>query len=142
MEIRFGGPSGLQKSTSTSKKKPKGSTAFKETLSSSESPAESTPLSNTAPVLEPSMFVETQEISDALKEKKRAAQKGGEILNQLKTWQKNLLLGTLSIKDVQKLEALLTSLEKSGSFQDPQLSALMEDIKLRTAVELAKFERG
>lgn len=142
MEIHFGGPSGLQKTSSTSKKKSKNAAAFKDTLSSGKAASESAPLSDSAPVLEPSMFVETQETSDALKEKKRAAQKGGELLNHLKTWQKNLLLGTLSKDDFQKLEALLLSLEKSESFQNPQLNALMEDIKLRTAVELAKFERG
>lgn len=79
-----------------------------------------------------------QEISDTDVNRKKLVRRGQEILDELDNLRRGLLLGTLSpaiLRDInQKISA------KRQEFSDPKLTAILDEIELRAAVELAKLE--
>lgn len=71
-------------------------------------------------------------------QKKKMLQRGSNLLDSLESLRQQLLMGVVS-------PSLLTDLNRQLSVQkqnisDPQLLALIEDIELRAAVELAKLQ--
>ena len=70
----------------------------------------------------------------------RAKQRGESILDQLEEIRLGLLLGVIPMAKLEGLAQLVRA--KREQFQDPELQAILDEIELRRAVELAKFSRS
>jgi len=69
----------------------------------------------------------------------RARQRGEDLLDRLDELQLGLLSGRLSRAAIERL-ALMAKARRGGA-RDPRLAAILDEIELRAAVELAKFGR-
>ena len=78
-----------------------------------------------------------QEISDQPEDKRRALQRGEEILDRLDDIRMGLLLGGIPRDRLKQLLDLVE--QRRNSFRDPRLGELLDDIELRAKVELAKL---
>ena len=79
-----------------------------------------------------------QEISEKDVYKRKMVQHGHSMLDSLDKLRRQILMGTVPPHLLHDIARQL-SIQKQG-VADPQLLAIMEDIELRTAVELAKLE--
>ena len=79
-----------------------------------------------------------QEISDIDVNRKKLVRRGQEILDELDNLRRGLLLGTLSPAVLRDINQKL--INKRQEFNDPKLAAILDEIELRAAVELAKLE--
>ena len=80
-----------------------------------------------------------QEIPDALAGRRRAVQRGEALLDRLEDVRLALLTGVLPRERLEQL-ALLARTSR-GDLTDPRLSAVLDEIDLRVAVELAKLDQ-
>ena len=79
-----------------------------------------------------------QEISEEEAQRRRLVQQGTELVDVLERLRRQLLMGTMPASLLRDLSRRL-SLHRQQT-TDPGLNALMDDIELRAAVELAKLE--
>lgn len=79
-----------------------------------------------------------QEVDSADYERRRAFKKGRLTLDALSQLRDGLLMGTLPVATIEKLERVVA--EERGTATDPALNAILDEIELRAAVELAKLE--
>ncbi len=70
--------------------------------------------------------------------RRRSAQRGHDLLDGLDRLKAALLMGRVSTHDLTAIAGRLA--ERAGSSGDPRLDALVADIELRAAVEVAKLE--
>jgi hypothetical protein len=82
-----------------------------------------------------------QEAPDATRgrAKQRARQRGGLMLDHLDEIRMGLLLGTVPMAKLEQLAQLVRV--KREQIDDPKLLAILDEIELRAAVELAKLSR-
>ncbi|HYM32835.1 MAG TPA: flagellar assembly protein FliX [Candidatus Cybelea sp.] len=78
-----------------------------------------------------------QEVTDATQSRRRAVKRGNDLLDRLDEIRHGLLLGTISASELVQLARTLR--EQRGGIDDPRLIAVLDDIELRAAVELAKL---
>jgi hypothetical protein len=78
-----------------------------------------------------------QESGDAMEGRRRNQQRAQTILEKLEELRMGLLTGTLSEQQLRQLEHLIT--QQRATVDDPALNALLDDIEIRAAVELAKY---
>lgn len=78
-----------------------------------------------------------QEVPDASNGRSRGLQRGADMLDILDQIRHGLLLGQISTERLQQLSRAVRERQKNTT--DPRLSALLGEIELRAAVELAKF---
>ena len=72
-------------------------------------------------------------------ETRRAVQRHAEdVLDELDELRHGLLVGTLSRSQLRRLKSLITA--RRASVDDPRLAEILDEIELRAAVELAKYE--
>ena len=79
-----------------------------------------------------------QEVSDEEVRRKQLIQQGHNLLDKLEDLRRQLLMGTLPLHTLRNLEREL-SVQRMGT-SDPRLTAIMDDIEIRAALELAKIE--
>jgi hypothetical protein len=80
-----------------------------------------------------------QEVGDeAAGRRRRAAARGSALLDRLDEIRVGLLSGSLPRTQLEQLRQLAR--EQSEAGDDPRLAAIIDDIELRVAVELAKLE--
>lgn len=79
-----------------------------------------------------------QEISGEDVRRRKLAQQGKNMLDELENLRRDLLIGAIPGERLQGLARQL-SIQKQ-QVADPRLAALIDDIELRVAVELAKLE--
>ncbi len=80
-----------------------------------------------------------QEVPDSLTGEARARQRGEDLLDELERLRLGLLAGALPHEQLVRLNHLLS--ERREQIHDPGLAAIVAEIELRAAVELAKLER-
>jgi hypothetical protein len=83
-----------------------------------------------------------QEAPDATtrsRAKQRAKERGGMMLDQLEEIRMGLLMGTIPMAKLEMLAQLVRA--KREQIDDPKLLAILDEIELRAAVELAKLSR-
>jgi hypothetical protein len=82
-----------------------------------------------------------QEAPDATRgrARKRAQERGNMMLDQLEEIRLGLLLGTIPMAKLEQLATLVRA--KREQIDDPRLLAILDEIELRAAVELAKLSR-
>lgn len=85
---------------------------------------------------------EVEEAGDSLEERrnKRAVQWGGSLLEGLEEIRAGLLMGSIPVDRLERLAALVSSQREGAS--DPRLIAILDEIELRSRVELAKLGRA
>jgi hypothetical protein len=71
-------------------------------------------------------------------QRRQAITHADDLLNDLEDLRIGLLLGSYTLNQLRNLASKLT--QKRISINDPQLLSLLDDIQLRAAVELAKYE--
>lgn len=81
-----------------------------------------------------------QEVEDSTNKpaNKRAMQRADDMLDKLDALRQGLLTGSMSRGDLMELAKLVRARQEVGA--DPELRAILGDIELRAAVELAKLE--
>lgn len=92
-----------------------------------------------APLTSLGAILAVQEIDDPLDARRRARDRGEQLLDTLDELRLALLDGRLPAAKLQALRQLATA--QRGRVDDPALDAVLDEIELRTAVELAKLER-
>lgn len=95
-------------------------------------------LSNVAATSAISNMLLLQEISDEDVRRRKLAQQGKNMLDELENLRGDLLMGIIPVGRLQGLARQL-SIQKQ-EVADPKLAAIIDDIELRVAVELAKLE--
>jgi hypothetical protein len=91
------------------------------------------------PLLNPvEVLLSVQEVPDALAGRRRAVQRGDSLLDRLEELRLGLLAGTLPRERLGELARLARSAR--DTVDDPGLAAVLDDIDLRVAVELAKLD--
>lgn len=79
-----------------------------------------------------------QQLENEVMEKKKAMQKGSEVLDYLDHIRHGLLRGRLSTMQVKNLTHAVKEMQYNVA--DPRLKEILGDIETRAAVELAKLE--
>lgn len=85
-------------------------------------------------------LIALQEVPDAMAERKRAVQRGEDMLDLMESIKIGLLSGGLAMLQIKKLTKLVESHDSDAL--DPELKSVLEEIELRARVELAKLERA
>ncbi len=80
-----------------------------------------------------------QEVADELNGRRRAVARGDKLLDRLEELRLGLMAGTLPRTQLEALRHLAR--EHGPTVDDPKLAAILSDIELRVAVELAKLDR-
>ena len=80
-----------------------------------------------------------QEVSSELGQRSRGQHRGEELLDHLDALRLGLLEGRLPLIVVERLSALVAA--RRGQIDDPKMGAILDEIELRVAVELAKLGR-
>ncbi len=78
-----------------------------------------------------------QEVEDSLEEKKRAIQRGDDLLDQLGDLRDGLLTGRFSSASLDRILSMVQ--ERRRQVNDPVLREILQEIEVRAAVELAKL---
>lgn len=132
-----GSTSGVGKTDKAKKTGSTSGTSFSEYLSESEDiDAPPAPV-NVGGV---NLFVALQaaEHFTGQEERRRALNHADDLLSELEDLQTGLLLGTYTVSQLRNLSSRLR--QQRALVNDPGLKSLMDDIELRAAVELAKYE--
>lgn len=93
-----------------------------------------------APVSHVDALLAVQEVSDATSSPSKARKRAEKMLEGLDELRHGLLLGTIPEKKLRALRDLCR--EDRSKVDDPRLQAVLDEVDLRAAVELAKYERG
>jgi hypothetical protein len=81
-----------------------------------------------------------QDVGGPLERKRRAVRRAGRILDVLDEIKVSLLEGGLSKTDLDRLRRAIR--DERDSTEDPSLEAVLDEIELRAAVEVAKLEQA
>ncbi len=82
---------------------------------------------------------EAPDASTRSRARQRAKDRGNLMLDQLEELRMGLLLGTVPVSKLESLGQLVRA--KREQIDDPKLLAILDEIELRAAVELAKLSR-
>jgi hypothetical protein len=113
--------------------------AFRNHLSDSDGAVSKTTAGAT-PLAALSSLLAVQEAPEPTSPKKRAIQHGDALLDELKELQVGLVEGCVGEDTLRGLAHMLD--QPRPEIDDPELNRVLDDIELRAAVELAKFERS
>lgn len=114
-----------------------GSTDFRSHIQSADSGAPPG-VGHAGPVNSVGSILALQEVGDATEGTARAWARGEDILDGLDDLRLALLSGTLPLHRLQRLGGMVRQARLRTS--NPGLNAVLDEIELRAAVELAKFE--
>jgi Class II flagellar assembly regulator len=113
-------------------------TAFAEHVSAR--PLASSGVAPSAPLAALDGVLAAQEVPDPTEQRRRAVRHGHSVLAELRELQLGLVDGWVPEGTLRRLAGLLDGLRPA--VEDSQLDALLDDLELRAAVELAKLRRG
>lgn len=116
----------------------KGGGGAKFSIDSGSAAGASAPVGGVSGVSGVGALLGLQEIPDAGEQRRQAVERSTDILDELDQLRLGLLTGSVPRQRLQRLIKLLW--ERPGGYADPQLDAIIGDIEVRAAVELAKME--
>ena len=99
--------------------------------------AQAATVSGTAPLAAVDAVLALQEVPDATEGARRAVRHGADMLERLDDIRHGLLLGTVPREKLKALVEMVQSRRERAD--DPRLAAILDEIELRAAVELAKL---
>lgn len=114
------------------------STGFAEALSEAEGVKAAQPTAPIATLNGVGSLLGINEVNDGEVRRRKAVKRGRFTLEALDQLRNALLLGTLPLSVLRNLERLVA--EERAEITDPGLSAILDEIELRAAVEMAKLE--
>ena len=112
-----------------------GASGFSSLLGAEEAPA-AAGLSGAGPVASVGTILAAQQAEDATQGRSRGLKWGRDLLDELEGIQRALLLGTLTVNQLNALAAKMRTYQNTG---DPDLDGILVEVELRVAVELAKY---
>jgi hypothetical protein len=113
-------------------------TAFSDALSTADSAtAAADGIQHTAAVSSASL-IGLQEVSEEELQRRKSLKRGRMTIEALEKLRDGLLMGSVPMATLTALERLVK--EERAHTLDPMLNAILDDIELRAAVELAKLE--
>lgn len=113
---------------------------FADALGGTGEPASGSAVSAGGPVQGLDALLALQEVPDALAGRAQARRHGELLLDILDQIRLDILAGRVPRARLEQLSAQLA--RRREATDDPQLTAIIDQIELRAAVELAKMERG
>ncbi|WP_169545214.1 flagellar assembly protein FliX [Sneathiella aquimaris] len=96
-----------------------------------------TNVASSAPIASIDAIVALQGVDDSSSGNQKALQKGQDLLDRLEEIRHGLLLGSIPVERLKKLQVTLASYDVKSV--DPKLVEIVEEIEVRAAVELAKL---
>ena len=103
-------------------------------------PSQASSVSATQGVMGVESLLALQETGGPLERKRRAVGRAGRILDVLDDLKVALLEGELSAGDLDRLRRAVR--DERAATDDPQLEAVLNEIEVRAAVEVAKLEQA
>lgn len=103
-------------------------------------PAQASSVSATQGVMGVEALLALQELGGPLERKRRAVGRAGRILDTLDALKIALLEGDISAGDLDRLRRAVR--DERDNTDDPALEAVLDEIELRAAVEVAKLEQA
>jgi hypothetical protein len=137
--MKVTGPSGIGSSSAARPARDAGGEGFR--VVTSEPAPETSPASSVSAargVMGVEALLALQDVGGPLERKRRAVRRAGRILDVLDEIKVALLEGDLSSADLDRLRRAVRD-EREGT-EDPALEAVLDEIELRAAVEMAKLE--
>ena len=92
------------------------------------------PITGASPI---ESLLTAQEMPGGTVSRRRAAKRGGDILDQLERLRLGLITGAIPRRDLQRLVEMLA--EQRENIADPGLISVIDEIDLRAQVEIAKY---
>jgi hypothetical protein len=105
---------------------------------SAQGPAPAAGVAAASGVMGVDALLALQDVGGPLERKRRAVSRAGRILDVLDELKLGLLEGSLSASDMDRLKRAVR--DARDRTDDPKLEAVLDDIEMRAAVELAKLE--
>ncbi|HEY8617406.1 flagellar assembly protein FliX [Phenylobacterium sp.] len=135
------GPGGISQAGGPGKARPSGGSGFRlPGVGQAQGPAESRGVSATSSLMGVDALLALQDVGGPLERKRRAVTRAGRILDVLDEIKVSLLDGNLSAHQLERLTRALR--DERAATDDPKLEAVLEEIEVRAAVEMAKLEQA
>lgn len=141
MHMKVSGYGNISSGSGVNKRRGAGNAGgFSDLLAASEAAESAAPssASDVKATAAMSNLLALQEISEEDVQRRKAISQGHSMLDELEKLRRQLLTGGVPAQTLADISRQL-SLQKQ-QIMDPMLTAIIEDIELRTAVELAKLE--
>lgn len=94
-------------------------------------------VASSSPITSIDAIVALQGVDDSTSGNQKAVQKGKDLLDRLEEIRHGLLVGSIPVERLKQLQQTLSSYDVKS--EDPKLAAIVEEIEVRAAVELAKL---
>ena len=134
------GPNGVGQAGGPSRPaRPPGGAGFRlPSLSDAAGPASTASVSAASNVMGMDALLALQDVAGPLERKRRAVGRAGRLLDELEHLKIALLDGEVTGDDLHRLKRAIK--DARDRTDDPTLEAVLEEVELRAAVELAKLE--
>ena len=141
VSMKVTGPSGIGASSGARPARGPGSDGFRLAIPEpAAAPSQTSSVSATRSVMGVDALVALQDVGGPLERKRRAVGRAGRILDVLDEIKAGLLLGELSAGDLDRLRRAVR--DERAQTDDPNLEAVLDEIEVRAAVEVAKLEQA
>jgi hypothetical protein len=138
--MKVTGPSGIGSSSGARPTRGPGGDGFQITTpGASAGASQVTSTAATRGVVGVEALLALQDVGSPLERKRRAVRRAGRILDVLDDIKVGLLEGELTAGDLDRLGRAIR--DEREQTDDPRLEAVLDDIELRAAVEMAKLEQ-
>lgn len=97
------------------------------------------PVAQTGDITETGALLSLQEVDERAEANKKACRHGETLLHELEKLRLMLITGQVAPETLQKLARQLEALPQRSA--DPALARIIDEIEIRVAVEIAKWER-
>lgn len=135
---KTGGTSGPSKSKKKDKSSGAGDASFKDMIAGGATSASSTAQSQAIGSVDALLAVQAADNPTEREARKRMQQRAHTILDQLEDIRMKLLTGQLTVGAVIDIASVVSAHRQR--IQDPELTALLDEIDLRAQVEIAKMQ--
>ncbi|WP_374470127.1 flagellar assembly protein FliX [Phenylobacterium sp.] len=135
------GPGGISQTGGPSKAKTSGGSGFRlPGVGEAQGPAQSAGVSATSGIMGVEALLALQDVGGPLERKRKAVSRAGRILDVLDEIKVALLEGALTPHQLDRLSRAIR--DERAQTDDPKLEAVLEEIEVRAAVEMAKLEQA
>ena len=133
------GPNGVGQAGGPRQARPSGGAGFRlPSLAEAAGPAQANSVSGVSSVMGMDALLALQDVGGPLERKRRAVGRAGRILDELEGLKIALLDGEVTGADLERLQRAVR--DARDRTDDPKLEAVLEEVEMRAAVELAKLE--
>jgi hypothetical protein len=139
--MKVTGAGGMSPAVGPKAARPAGGDGFRIASSGAAAgPSQTAAVSAARSVMGVDALVALQDVGGPLERKRRAVSRAGRMLDALDDLKAGLLVGELSTGDLERLRRAVR--DERAHTDDPNLEAVLDEIELRAAVEVAKLENA